>query len=212
MRVRPARSRDSPKEDLSAADTVKAAPRENKLLRDVKPLMDSIPYAESNHREKAVSRLSALRGSDITLNELTEELSSAPFILLAEDNPADVFLLERALNKHLLDFKLRVFADGEKAVRFIDAVDADESAAPPALILADLNLPKKGGLELLQFVRKSRRSRRVPFLILTSSDSPVDRTETAKFGATGYFCKPSSLAEFMEIGRVIKEALAGEPA
>ncbi len=146
------------------------------------------------------------------MNGLTEEVSSAPFILLAEDNPADVFLLERALNKHLLDFELRVFADGEKAVRFIDAVDADESAAPPALILADLNLPKKGGLELLQSVRKSRRSGRVPFLILTSSDSPVDRTETARFGATGYFCKPSSLAEFMEIGRVIKEALAGEPA
>ncbi len=146
------------------------------------------------------------------MNGLTEEVSSAPFILLAEDNPADVFLLERALNKHLLDFELRVFADGEKAVRFIDAVDADDSTAPPALILADLNLPKKGGLELLQFVRKSKRSGRVPFLILTSSDSPVDREETARFGATGYFCKPSSLAEFMEIGRIIKEALAAKPA
>jgi DNA-binding response OmpR family regulator len=146
------------------------------------------------------------------LNGLTEEVSSAPFILLAEDNPADVFLLERALKKHLDGFELRVFADGEKAVRFIEAVDADESATPPALILADLNLPKKGGLELLQLVRQSRRSGRVPFLVLTSSDSPFDRTETAKFGATGYFCKPSGLAEFMEIGRVIKEALAGEPA
>jgi DNA-binding response OmpR family regulator len=150
--------------------------------------------------------------SEITLNGLNAELSSAPLILLAEDNPADVFLLERALNKHLEHFELRVCADGEKAVRFIEAVDGDESAAPPALILADLNLPRKGGLELLQFVRNSRRSGRVPFLILTSSDSPVDRTETARFGATGYFCKPSGLAEFMEIGRVIKEALAGEPA
>jgi CheY-like chemotaxis protein len=163
-------------------------------------------------QEKAVSGISAPRNAELTLNGLTEEVSSARFILLAEDNPADVFLLERALNKHLLDFELRVFADGEKAVRFMDAVDADESAALPALILADLNLPKKGGLELLQFVRKSKRSGRVPFLILTSSDSPVDRMETARFGATGYFCKPSSLVEFMEIGRVIKEALAGEPA
>ena len=162
--------------------------------------------------EKAVSKMTVSPGPEITLNGLTEEGSSAPFILLAEDNPADVFLLERALNKHLLDFELRVFTDGEKAVRFIDAVDDDESAALPALILADLNLPKKGGLELLQFVRKSKRSWRVPFLVLTSSDSPVDRTETAKFGATGYVCKPSSLAEFMEIGRVIKETLAGKPA
>lgn len=150
--------------------------------------------------------------SEITLNGLTGPVSSSPFILLAEDNPADVFLLQRALNKHLLDFELRVFNDGETAVRFIEAVDADESAEPPALILADLNLPKKGGLELLQFVRKSRRSGRVPFLVLTSSDSPLDRRETAKFGATGYFCKPSSLTAFMEIGLVIKDALAGEPA
>jgi CheY-like chemotaxis protein len=143
---------------------------------------------------------------------LTAELSSAPLILLAEDNPADVFLLECALNKHLQDFKLRVFADGEKAVRFIEAVDADESAAPPTLILADLNLPKKGGLELLQFVRKSRRCGSVPFLVLTSSDSPFDRAETAKSGATGYFSKPSSLTEFMEIGHLIKDALLGERA
>jgi CheY-like chemotaxis protein len=143
---------------------------------------------------------------------LTGQFSSAPFIMLAEDNPADVYLLQRSLKRHLENFELQVFDDGEKAIRFIEAVDADESVPSPAIVLADLNLPKKGGLEILQFVRQSRRLGRVPFVVLTSSDSPADRAETERCGATAYFCKPGNLSDFMAIGLVIRDALAAETA
>ena len=129
-------------------------------------------------------------------------------LLLAEDSPADVYIVKRSLKKHLPGFDLRVVDDGEKAIRFIDTVDGDDALPCPCAMIVDLNLPKKGGREILQRVRQSRRSCEIPVVVLTSSDSPVDRADAASGGATAYFCKPIDLDEFMEIGQIVKDALS----
>jgi CheY-like chemotaxis protein len=128
-------------------------------------------------------------------------------ILLIEDSSADVYLVRESLTKHLKDFELQVVNDGEKAFKWIEAADSDASLPCPSLILLDLNLPKRSGHEILRRMRQSPRCGQVPVVILTSSDSPSDRAETSKLGATAYFRKPPDLEEFMQIGAVVERVL-----
>jgi DNA-binding response OmpR family regulator len=132
---------------------------------------------------------------------------SSQMVLLAEDSPADVYIVQRSLHKHLPGFELRVVEDGEKAIRLIDAMDADEALPCPSAMIVDLNLPRKNGREILQRIRQSSRTCDIPVIVLTSSDSPMDRAEAASGGATAYFCKPIELDEFMKIGQIVKDAL-----
>jgi CheY-like chemotaxis protein len=137
-------------------------------------------------------------------------MNSPITILLAEDNPGDVFLVRRALEKHgLRDLDLVVVEDGQSAIRYIERVDADESLFAPALALLDLNLPRATGSRILMRIRQSRRCGAIPIIIVTSSDSPLDRDAAAQLGASGYFQKPGDLAGFMQLGQVVREALDG---
>jgi CheY-like chemotaxis protein len=129
-------------------------------------------------------------------------------VLLAEDSPADVYIVQRSLSRYLPDFELRVVEDGEKAIRLIDAIDADEALPCPSAMIVDLNLPRKNGREILEHLRQSNRTSGIPVIVLTSSDSPLDRADAASGGATAYFCKPIELDEFMKIGQIVKDALA----
>ena len=131
-------------------------------------------------------------------------------ILLAEDNPGDVFLVRRALEKHgMVKVQLVVVEDGQAALRYIEGVDADGSMSAPDLALLDLNLPRATGSRILTKIRQSQRCSGIPIIIVTSSDSPLDRDSAAELGATGYFQKPGDLAGFMQLGRVVRDALAG---
>jgi len=136
---------------------------------------------------------------------------SAPItVLLAEDNPGDVFLVRRALEKHGLQVELVVVEDGQAALRYIDRVDADDSVFSPDLALLDLNMPRATGNRILLRIRQSRRCNTIPIIIVTSSDSPLDRDSTAQLGATGYFQKPGDLAGFMHLGQIVRDALDGK--
>ncbi|HEX4274675.1 MAG TPA: response regulator [Bryobacteraceae bacterium] len=138
-------------------------------------------------------------------------MSSPITILLAEDNPGDVFLVRRALEKHgLQEIDLVVVEDGQSALRYIERVDTDDSATAPDLALLDLNLPRATGSRILTRIRKSARCSLIPIIIVTSSDSPLDRDAAAELGATGYFQKPGDLAGFMLLGQVIRDALNGQ--
>jgi len=131
----------------------------------------------------------------------------APFVLLVEDSPADIYIVRESLKKHMKEVNLQVLNDGEKAFALIEAAEADDSAPSPALLILDLNLPKRSGQEILRRVRKSSKLGRIPVVIFTSSDSPADRAETTKLGATAYFRKPADLEEFMCIGKVVQSVL-----
>ena len=130
-----------------------------------------------------------------------------PFVLLVEDSPADVYIVRESLKKHMKEVDLHVLSDGEKAFDLIEAAEADESRPSPAILILDLNLPKRSGREILQRIRTSRRLARIPVVIFTSSDSPQDRAETTRLGATAYFRKPADLEEFMCIGKVVQSVL-----
>ena len=80
----------------------------------------------------------------------------------------------------------------------------------PRLVILDLNLPKVSGGQVLERVRQSSRCASVPVLVLTSSDSPKDKAEVARFGATKYFRKSSRLDEFMNLGVEIRNLLEKE--
>jgi CheY-like chemotaxis protein len=130
-----------------------------------------------------------------------------PFVLLVEDSPADIYIVRESLKKHMKEVNLQVLNDGEKAFALIEAAESDDSAPSPALLILDLNLPKRSGQEILQRVRQSSKLGRIPVVIFTSSDSPVDRAETSRLGATAYFRKPADLEEFMCIGKVVQSVL-----
>ena len=131
-------------------------------------------------------------------------------IALIEDAESDVLLIREAMEQAGLTFELQVLSDGEEALEFIAKVDSDETVPIPRLIILDLNLPKVSGGQVLARVRQSSRSVSVPVLVLTSSDSPKDKAEIAKFGSTQYFRKSSRLDEFMSLGLVIQNLLEGE--
>ncbi len=128
-------------------------------------------------------------------------------IFLAEDNPADVFLIREALQEHGIAHELTIFEDGERALQFIDAAERDSEFMAPALAILDLNLPRMGGETVLSRIRNSPKLRDVPVLVLTTSASPRDRKQAEELGATQYLRKPSDLFEFMEVGAAIKKLL-----
>jgi two-component system, chemotaxis family, response regulator Rcp1 len=134
-----------------------------------------------------------------------------PLILVVEDNKGDVFLIREAIRAAELDAELYIVQDGERALRFIEQVDANESLACPRLVIMDINLPKKQGGEVLEQMRKSRRCADAVTIVVTSSDSDKDREAMAKLGAREYFRKPSQYDDFMKLGDVIKRLLSEVP-
>ena len=122
-------------------------------------------------------------------------------IFLAEDNPADVYLLREALNTTGKRAVLHVANDGEEAIRFIEQCGAPSGTPLPDLVILDLNLPKNDGADLLRTIRTKQLFAPVPVVILTSSDSPRDRTLAERLGADAYFTKPSDLDAFLGVVR-----------
>jgi chemotaxis family two-component system response regulator Rcp1 len=127
-----------------------------------------------------------------------------PEILLAEDNPADVYLVREALKEHGVQCTVRTAADGKDVLTLLAASDRTWN---PDLIILDLNLPRHDGIEILQKVRSTEAIANVPVVVLTSSDSPRDRTIANDLGATCYVRKPSNLEQFLQLGALFKELL-----
>ena len=137
-------------------------------------------------------------------------------LLLVEDSPADVFLVREAIKEEGLAYDLELADNGEIAITMLDRIDAStETGNLPNLLLIDVNVPRKTGAEVLERLRRSPRCGNVPVVMISSSDSPADRQRAFDLGANEYFRKPSSLAGFMELGKLIRrlfENAGREPA
>ena len=116
---------------------------------------------------------------------------SIPLILLVEDNAGDVRLTREALREADVSVELTAVPDGEQALAFLRG-----DAAIPELILLDLNLPKKNGLEVLEEVKADPRLRRVPVIMLTTSSSERDIAACYDRGVNCYVVKPLELDDF----------------
>lgn len=129
-----------------------------------------------------------------------------PKILLAEDNPADVYLVRAALEEHGIGLPLQVAADGKEVLQIIYQQET-LGEIQLSLIILDLNLPRHDGIEILRRLRETESLNRTPVVVLTSSDSPRDRIVASELGAAAFLRKPSNLEQFLELGSVFKEIL-----
>lgn len=114
-------------------------------------------------------------------------------ILLVEDDPDDVFFLQEAFKKADMAGALRVARDGEEAVAYLlgQGAFADRRLhPPPALVLLDLKLPRKSGLEVLEWRRGQPGMASIPVVVLTSSVSETDVRRAYELGANAYLVKP----------------------
>jgi len=133
-------------------------------------------------------------------------------ILVIEDNASDVFLLDRALKQQDLRFELIHLLSGGEALAFIRRQGAYKDAAAPHLILVDLNLSKYTGEDILREIRSSPHLGGVPVCVWSSSRSRRDEALLKELGVTQFITKPSGLDQFMEIGKIVKDLLAGATA
>lgn len=98
--------------------------------------------------------------------------------------------------------------DGEQAIRFFDDLDGQDAASSPVLVILDINLPRKHGGEVLEYMRKSRRCCNALVIAVSTSDCKQDRENMARLGANEYFHKPSDYLEFMKLGDIVKALLS----
>ena len=127
-------------------------------------------------------------------------------ILLVEDNPSDVRLTQRALEQSHITNPLVVAEDGREALDYLFALGAHagrDAAELPRLVLLDLKLPRVDGLEVLRQLRANERTRRLPVVILTSSQEQQDIMAGYDLGANSYVRKPVDFAQFAEAVRTL---------
>jgi two-component system, response regulator len=120
-------------------------------------------------------------------------------ILLVEDNPDDELLTRLALKKSHVCNEVVVARDGAEALDYLfgtGTYNGRDSAAMAQVILLDLDLPKIDGLEVLRRIRSDERTKRLPTVILTSSEDQQDLVESYGLGANGYVRKPLDLDQF----------------
>jgi len=136
----------------------------------------------------------------VTNNNLVKSIT----ILLVEDNPGDADLAREALNGSKLSNGLQVVDDGEKAMAFLRRQGPYTDAPRPDLILLDLNLPKKDGREVLSEIKTDPDLKRIPVVILTTSQAEEDICRSYNLHANCYITKPIDLNQFLHVVRSIE--------
>lgn len=120
-------------------------------------------------------------------------------ILIVEDNPSDIKLMQRALKKNKLSNDLVTAIDGEIALDYLLGKEGDQYRNPlPLLVLLDIKLPKIDGLEVLEQIRKNERTQMLPVVILTSSKEQEDVARSYKLGVNSYIRKPVDFNQFVQ--------------
>jgi CheY-like chemotaxis protein len=125
-------------------------------------------------------------------------------ILLIEDSEGDVRLVQEALKEGKLHNRLFVARDGVEGMDFLLKRGKHQDAVRPDLILLDLNMPKKDGREVLGEIKQHEDLKRIPVVILTTSNSEADILKTYNLHANCYIVKPLNLEEFIRVVRSIE--------
>lgn len=134
----------------------------------------------------------------MTTMNATATAAGSPHILLVEDNEDDVILVQRSLRKAGVTAPVHVVRDGDEAITFLGAADAAE---PPALVLLDLKLPRRNGLEVLAWIRAHPGLSALPVVMFTTSTQDADVGEAYRLGANSYLKKPATMQETTELLR-----------
>lgn len=133
-------------------------------------------------------------------------LKSRPInILLIEDNPGDVRLTQEAFKEGKLTYQMDVAMDGVEAIHFLRRRPPYEDAATPDIILLDLNLPKKDGREVLAEIKADENLRRIPVIVLTTSNAEQDILKSYDLHVNCYINKPVDFDRFFDIIQKIED-------
>ncbi|MCG6981975.1 MAG: response regulator [Deltaproteobacteria bacterium] len=125
-------------------------------------------------------------------------------ILLIEDNPGDVRLTKEVLKEGKVRNNLQVVGDGVEAMAYLHRENSYTKAPRPDLILLDLNLPKKDGREVLQEIKADHQLKRIPVVVLTTSDADEDILKSYNLSANCYITKPVDLDQFISVIRSVE--------
>jgi len=126
-------------------------------------------------------------------------------ILLVEDNPADARLTMEAFKSSHLPHCLSHAQDGIEALEYLRRQGRYTQAQRPDLILLDLNLPRKDGREVLSDIKSDQELRRIPVVVLTTSQAQEDIQRAYSLYANCYICKPMELDDFTRIVKSIED-------
>jgi CheY-like chemotaxis protein len=125
-------------------------------------------------------------------------------VLLVEDNPGDVRLTQEVLRESRVPTEVKVASDGEEALDYLQARGEHATRKRPSLVLLDLNLPRKSGLEVLAECKSDDSLRRVPVVVLSGSSASHDVARAYDLHANAYVTKPLDLDEFIATLRAVE--------
>ncbi len=120
-------------------------------------------------------------------------------ILLAEDDRVDAMTVKRALRDIHVTNPLIVVENGEEALEYLQ----DTSKEKPGIILLDLNMPRMNGIEFLEIAKKDDDIKRIPVVVLTTSQEDKDKIDSYNLGVAGYMVKPVDYLQFVEVVKTI---------
>ena len=126
------------------------------------------------------------------------KIASKP-ILLVEDDHVDVMTVIRALKEIHVTNPVVNLENGEEALKYL----RDPNSAKPCIILLDLNMPIMNGIEFLQVAKQDAQFKRIPVVVLTTSEEQQDKVNSFDFGVAGYMAKPVDYRQFVEVMRTI---------
>jgi CheY-like chemotaxis protein len=141
-------------------------------------------------------------------------------VLLVEDDPGDVMMTQEALGElasptgqpsqeHRFSSRLQVVSDGDEALSYLRREGQYAEAARPDLILLDLNLPRRDGREVLAEIKTDDSLRRIPVIVLTTSQADEDIVRSYQLHANAYVTKPVDFDRFISVVRQIDEFFVG---
>jgi CheY-like chemotaxis protein len=128
-------------------------------------------------------------------------------VLVAEDNPDDALLLRRALDKAGIVARVKIVSDGEEMLLYLQGrgAYANRNTSPmPSIIILDLKMPRKSGLEVLQWISENPDVSVVPTIVLSASNLEQDVRAAYDHGANTYFVKPTTFEELVETMRMLE--------
>ncbi|ATO13493.1 response regulator [Micromonospora sp. WMMA2032] len=126
-------------------------------------------------------------------------------ILVVDDDPGDVLMIEEALEESDVEKVIDVVADGQEAMEFLRCEGRHVEAQRPDVILLDLNMPRMDGRQVLGEVKRDENLRTIPIVVLTTSNADTDVVSSYTLQANAYVTKPIDLDDFNDVVRRIDE-------
>lgn len=118
------------------------------------------------------------------------------FILLIEDNEGDILMTSESILEYDPACEIEVARNGEEAIEKLDQLIEEPLARKPDLVVLDINLPRRNGHEVVEYIKNDSRLFSIPVVILTTSSAPLDIQRAYKLNANSYLTKPTEAEEF----------------